>query len=98
MRLENYVVDTLMSDLTGHDRRPSSFLVYLYLYRHTHGARQLTTAKSLREISEATGLSKRAVQYALTKLHTRELISVSRNGVTDIPRYTVLTPWKDSVR
>lgn len=94
MQLDNYVVDNLMSDLSGHDRRPSAFLVYLYLYRHTHGARRASAARSLREISEATGMSKRAVQYALSKLHSRELISVSRKGITEIPRYTVLTPWR----
>lgn len=94
MQLDNYIIDTLMSDLSGHDRRPTAFLVYLFLYRHTHGARHRSTAKSLREISEATGVSKRAVQYALTKLYDRELIGIRRTGITDIPHYTVLTPWK----
>ena len=29
LSLDHYVVDTLMRDLVGHDRRPSAFLVYL---------------------------------------------------------------------
>jgi hypothetical protein len=29
--LDDYVIDVLMRDLVGHDRRPVSFLVYLWL-------------------------------------------------------------------
>lgn len=29
--LDDYIVDVLMRDLVGHDRRPVSFLVYLWL-------------------------------------------------------------------
>ena len=31
MLLDDYVTDVLMRDLVGHDRRPVSFLVYLWL-------------------------------------------------------------------
>lgn len=31
LNLDDYVVDVLMRDLVGHDRRPASFLVYLWL-------------------------------------------------------------------
>ena len=31
VQLDAYVLDTLMRDLTGHDRQPSAFLVYLSL-------------------------------------------------------------------
>ena len=41
--IDPYIVDTLMPDLVGHDRQPSAFLVYLLLWRQTHGAAQLTT-------------------------------------------------------
>lgn len=91
--LEAYVIDTLMRDLTGHDRQPSAFLVYLYLYRWTVGAGKESVAASLRDIAEATGLSKRSVQSAVARLHDRKLISIAREGVTDIPRYSVLAPW-----
>ena len=29
--LDKYITDTLMRDLVGHDRKPVSFLVYLWL-------------------------------------------------------------------
>ena len=31
LSLDDYVIDVLMRDLVGHDRRPVSFLVYLWL-------------------------------------------------------------------
>jgi hypothetical protein len=46
IEVDDYVVDTLMADLVGHDRQPSAFLVYLYLWRHTHSAGE-DTAVSL---------------------------------------------------
>ena len=95
MRIDPYLTDTLMRDLAGHDRQPSAFLVYLYLYRWTEGARKKNVAASLREIAEATGLSKRSVQSAITRLHERQLISITRENVTDIPRYAVLCSWRD---
>jgi hypothetical protein len=30
--IDSYVLDTLMADLVGHDRQPSAFLVYLFLW------------------------------------------------------------------
>ena len=91
--IDPYLIDALMRDLTGHDRQPSAFLVYLHLYRWTDGAEKKSVAASLREIAEATGLSKRSVQSAISRLHERRLISIAREGVTDIPRYKVLSPW-----
>ena len=29
--LDGYVLDVLMRDLVGHDKKPSAFIVYLYL-------------------------------------------------------------------
>ena len=31
VKLDDYVLDSLMRDLVGHDRRPACFLVYLWL-------------------------------------------------------------------
>jgi hypothetical protein len=31
---DEYVVDVLMPDLVGHDRRPAAFIVFLFLLRH----------------------------------------------------------------
>ena len=49
LRLDLYVVDTLMADLVGHDRSPSSFLVYLALVarRRGDGRRGLRCAPAL---------------------------------------------------
>jgi hypothetical protein len=89
-----YIVDTLMPDLVGHDRQPSAFLVYLYLWRQTHVSGRDTAQVALLDIAEATGLSKRAVQGALSQLAKRSLVSVARASITAVPVYTVLRPWR----
>ena len=96
--IDPYIVDTLMPDLVGHDRQPSAFLVYLYLWRQTHGAGEGTVQVALLDIGEATGLSKRAVQDALGRLAKRKLITVARASITAVPVYTVLRPWRDRHR
>ena len=92
--LDPYVVDTLMPDLVGHDRRPSAFLVYLQLWRRTQGAGRSRVRISLSEIAEATGLSKRAVQEALGTLTRRRLVSLVRESITAVPVYAVHEPWR----
>ncbi len=89
--MDDYIVDTLMRDLCGHDRQPSAFLVYLYLYRQS-SAGQVQIA--LRDIAEGTGISKRSVQSALTRLVRRKLVSAHRAHITATPVYTVLKPWR----
>lgn len=93
LEIDPYVVDTLMPDLVGHDRQPSAFLVYLMLWRLTHGAGVSSMQVALRDLAEATGLSKRAVQEALARLAKRHLIEVARNGITAVAVYSVLQPW-----
>lgn len=92
--LDPYIVDSLMPDLVGHDRQPSAFIVYVFLWRLTHGGGGVTTQVALRDIAENTGLSKRAVQSALTWLVKRRLITVARASITAVPVYTVLRPWR----
>ena len=91
--LDAYVVDTLMADLVGHDRQPSAFLVYLYLWRQTLGAGRLARPLSLAEIADGTGLSKRAVQDAVARLARRKLIGMRRESVTAVAEYSVRRPW-----
>ena len=91
--LDPYLVDCLVPDLVGHDRKASAFLVYLYLWRHTHGSGLAHVESSLSTISVDTGLSKRTVQSALAHLAARGLVSTKKPGPTDIPRYTVNRPW-----
>ena len=94
--LDVYIVDTLMPDLVGHDRQPSAFLVYVLLWRLTHGGGRGAAQIALRDIAECTGLSKRAVQGALGWLATRKLVTIERASITAIPVYTVLRPWRRS--
>ena len=91
--IDGYVLDTLMADLIGHDRQPSAFIVYLFLWRQTHGSGHPTAQLSLLDLALGTGLSKRAVQEALRWLSKRRLISLQREGITAIPVYTVRRPW-----
>jgi hypothetical protein len=63
--LDRYIADVLMRDLVGHDRQPAAFLVYLWLYARTARAPQRRVAISLRDLADATGLSKSSVQTAV---------------------------------
>jgi hypothetical protein len=92
--VDSYILDSLMPDLVGHDRQPSAFLVYLFLWRLAHGSGAPTTQVALRDIAEGSGLSKRAVQGALAWLVKRRLIGVARANITAVPVYAVLQPWK----
>ena len=92
--IDRYIVDALMRDLVGHDRQPSAFLVYLFLWHETHGRKLATTQMALIDIAEGVGLSKRGVQDALGHLGKRKLIAVARESITAVPVYTVLRPWR----
>jgi DNA-binding MarR family transcriptional regulator len=95
--IDDYVTDVLMRDLVGHDRRPVSFLVYLWL-----AAGQSRTGKavqvSFQELAESIGVSKSAAQAAVRWLIRRRLLAAAKDNATAIPRYTVLTPWRDATR
>jgi hypothetical protein len=90
-QIDTYILDTLMADLVGHDRRPSAYLTFLAIWSAGDGGQ---TALSYADLSRKTGLSKRSVQAAVTHLLRRELLEVAKDGVTDTPRYRPLTPWR----
>jgi DNA-binding GntR family transcriptional regulator len=94
LALDEYVLDTLMADLVGHDRQPSAFLVYLTLHRRTVAVGKPSVRIALLDLSEATGLSKRTVQNALGWLAGRRLVTSTRASLTEVPAYRVHTPWK----
>ena len=94
LQLDDYIVDTLMADLVGHDRQPSAFIVYLCLWRDTHGEKKATAQVALQDIAAMTGLSKRSVQGALGWLVKRRLASIARASITAVPVYTVMRPWR----
>ena len=92
--IDRYVLDVLMRDLVGHDRQPAAYLVYLYLYGRGARSRWRPVAGSLRELAEATGLSKSAVQTALETLRRRELIATASAHATAVPEHRVARPWR----
>jgi DNA-binding MarR family transcriptional regulator len=87
------VIDVLMRDLVGHDRRPAAFLVYLFLLRHSAASRDGTLAVSLQTIAMKTGLSKSSVQAALRHLKRRQLLDPSVVPSVTHPVRKVLRPW-----
>ena len=91
--LDPYIPDVLMRDLVGHDRAPSAFLVYLWLWRMSRGAGRERIGASLQTIATQTGVSKSAVQAAVRHLARRELVVAERDGPTSVPIYLVLQPW-----
>jgi|SRR5579884_901229 len=93
MRIDPYIIDTLMRDLVAHSRSAAAFIVYLQLYRLTHGAGRESVAMSHAVLAELTGISKRSVQNAVAHLVTRRLIRRRKARMTAVPAYTVLTPW-----
>jgi CRP-like cAMP-binding protein len=91
--VEAYLVDCLLPDLVGHDRRLGSFIVYLYLYRHASQQANWSVRLSHQAIASATGLSRSTVQNALAHLQDRHLIVTSRTHATAVPLHRVLRPW-----
>jgi transcription initiation factor IIE alpha subunit len=91
LQLDRYVVETLLPDLVGHDRRASAFLVYLVILAEAGEGR---AALSHARLAERTGLSRRAVQTAVALLHRRQLIEISRRGATETSEYRPLAPWR----
>jgi hypothetical protein len=92
--LDPYIPDVLMRDLAGHDRAPSAFLVYLWLWRNSRGEGRTRIGASLQTIATRTGLSKSAVQGAVRHLDRRRLVSATRRHATEAPTYEVHEPWR----
>jgi hypothetical protein len=91
-KIDNYVIDVLMRDLVGHDRKPTSFLVYLWLTAE-QGKRAAVVQASYQEIAESIGISKSSTQAAMSWLMRRKLVSATKETVTSIPRYQINRPW-----
>jgi hypothetical protein len=91
--LDNYVVDVLMPDLVGHDRRPATFIVYLYCLRHAAKSRRDALSVSLQTIATQTGLSKSTVQAAIRHLRRRRRLDPAVHATVTDPVRRVLRPW-----
>jgi hypothetical protein len=91
---DEYVFETLMPDLIGHDRSPSAFILYLKLWHATGGPDRRPVALSLSTLAAETGLSKSSVQSAVRHLERRGLVAIGRASATAIPAYAVVAPWR----
>jgi hypothetical protein len=94
---DDYVTDVLLRDLVGHDRRPVSFLVYLWLAAERE-RRKGPVRISYQQLAEYIGVSKSAAQFAVSWLLKRKLLSARKENATATPVYTVLSPWRDAAR
>jgi len=93
VKLDEYVLDSLMRDLVGHDRRPVSYLVYLWLAAEQQRQHKAVSI-SYSDLAESVGVSKSSAQNAVAWLIHRKLISSTKTNVTATPSYTVQAPWK----
>jgi DNA-binding MarR family transcriptional regulator len=93
IEVDIYVVDVLMRDLTGHDRSPGAFLVYLALWTALYRLSQRRVEISLRQLAEATGLSKSSVQAGIKVLKRRGLVRVTKASPTSVPQYELVRHW-----
>jgi len=91
--LDDYVTDTLMRDLVGHDKRPVCFLVYLWLAAEQERRREAVQI-SYQEMAESIGVSKGSAQTAVGWLVRRNLVAVTRANATATPVYKAQTPWR----
>ena len=91
--IDEYVIDVLLRDLTGHDHSPTAFLVYIVLLTALYRGEQKRVALSLQNLSEGTGLSKSAVQSAIRLLKRRGLIRVFKARPTAVPEYELVRHW-----
>jgi Mn-dependent DtxR family transcriptional regulator len=90
---DDYLVETLLPDLVGHDRMASAFLVYLKLW-HMAGGPGRGVQASLSTLASETGLSKSSVQGSLRHLRKRGLMASRRAAATATPTHTVNAPWR----
>ena len=97
LSLDDYVIDILMRDLVGHDRKPTSFLLYLWLAAEQTRRRRPVQVSYL-ELAESVGVSKSSAQVAVNWLVRRRLLTVSKDTITATPCYTVQRPWRDTAR
>ena len=94
MRVDVYILETLLADLVGHDKSPSAYVVYLYLWMRTFGTGAKSVVASHQDVANDTGLSRSGVQAALRHLNRRRLVRTERATQTATPEHHVLRPWR----
>jgi hypothetical protein len=93
LTLDPYVIDVLLPDLVGHDKRPAAYVLYVWFWAMTRSLGRKTAFFSYQTLTDRTGLSKSAIQRAVAWLVRRQLLRVRRKSATAVPEYAVLTPW-----
>jgi hypothetical protein len=91
--VDSYVIDVLMPDLIGHDRRPAAFIVYLFFLRQASFNGRDAVSVSLQNIATRTGLSKSSVQAAIRHLRRRGLLDPAVVATVANPVRRVVRPW-----
>ena len=91
--IDDYILEPLLRDLTGHDRKPAAFLVYLWLTGE-QSRRGSPVAISYIDLAQNTGLSRSSVQASVRWLLRRKLLTVAKENPTAVPVYTVQFPWR----
>jgi hypothetical protein len=56
-KIDHYITDVLLRDLVGHDRRPASFLVYIW-FTAEQQRRASHISISYQDLAESIGISK----------------------------------------
>lgn len=92
-QIDDYILDTLLRDLTGHDRKPAAFLVYLWLTGE-QSRRKQAVCISYQELAENTGLSRSSAQASVRWLVGRKLLTASKANATAVPCYAAQSPWR----
>jgi len=92
--LDHYITEVLMRDLVGHDKRPVSFLVYLWLTAEQQRRPEAEVQISYQQLAESIGVSKSSAQSAVSWLVRRKLLRVTKASLTATPCYTVQRTWK----
>jgi hypothetical protein len=93
VEFDDYVLDVLLPDLTGHDHSPAAFLTYVVLWTRLYRSEERSVAVSLQQLAELTGLSKSAVQGAIRLLKRRSLIRITKESATAVPEYELVRHW-----
>jgi hypothetical protein len=99
VKLDPYITEVLMRDLIGHDRRPASFLVYIWItaeqQNYARQRRGSAVTISYQDLAESIGISKSSAQSAVAWLIRRKLLAATKANVTATPEYQALTPWRN---
>jgi|SRR5579859_4196619 len=98
LAFDPHFIDILMPDLVGHDRSPSAFIVYLYLWRRHSLSSRNSVQVSYATMAMETGLSKPSVQRAVTHLKRRGLLVAKTATRTSVPEYSLQRPWVGRVK